>query len=65
MTSQYTEYMMERKIKTLEEENENLRLVSSCAQDVLDFWSQFSFRSIRTMVAKMETLKQALELLGK
>jgi len=53
--------IMER--DSLKARQEALELVVSCAKDVVDFWPQFSFRSIRIMVGKMETLKQALDLL--
>lgn len=38
-------------------------LALSCAKDVIDFWPKFSFRTIRIMAAKMENLKQALDML--
>ena len=42
---------------------ESLELVATYAKDILEFWPQFSFRTVRTMVTKMENLKQALEML--
>lgn len=53
----------ERKIRELESRNETLELVVSCAKDVLEFWPQLTFRTIRVMIPKMDSLKQALEML--
>lgn len=55
----------ERKIRELETRNEALELAASCAQDVVDFWPSMSMRTIRIMIPKMESLKQALELAKK
>jgi hypothetical protein len=38
-----------------------IELAILCAKDVVDYWPQFSFRTIRIMAAKMDTLRQALE----
>jgi hypothetical protein len=51
-----------RKIESSKKKEEALEMVVSCAQDVIDFWPQFSFKTIRIMVKKMDALKQALEL---
>jgi hypothetical protein len=53
----------ERRVRELEKKNEALELVASYAKDVLAFWPEFSFRTIKIMVRKMDALKQALDLL--
>ena len=55
----------ERKIRELQQRNEALEMVASYARDVVDFWPSMTFRTIRIMIPKMESLKQALELAGK
>lgn len=47
------------------EREENIALLISCVKDVLDYWPQMSFRTIRIMAGKMETLKQAFALVSK
>jgi hypothetical protein len=42
---------------------EALEMVASCAKDVIDYWPNMSFKTIRIMIPKMENLKQALSLL--
>lgn len=42
---------------------EALEMIASCARDVVDFWPSMSFKTIRIMIPKMQTLKEALEML--
>jgi hypothetical protein len=42
---------------------ETLELVASCAKDVVDYWPNMSFKTIRIMIPKMQALKEALEML--
>lgn len=46
-----------------QERVEAVALAISCAKDVIDYWPQFSFRTIKIMAHKMEALKQALDML--
>ena len=39
------------------------QFVASYAQDVIDFWPSMTMRTIRLMIPKMDSLKQALGLL--
>jgi hypothetical protein len=41
---------------------EALELVASYARDVVDFWPLMTLRTIRVMIPKMDSLKQALGL---
>jgi len=50
-------------IKDLRARNEALEFVASYAQDVINFWPNMTFRTIRLMIPKMEALKEALGLL--
>lgn len=55
-------------IKTDDYENlkkklEALELVATYAQDLVTAWPLFSFRTVRLMCAKVDSLKQALDLL--
>ncbi len=62
----YAAYRINQLESNMEHQNkrmEALELVASCAKDVMEYWPQFSFRTVKTMVAKMENLKQALEML--
>lgn len=43
---------------------ENYKLIASYAQDVLDFWPTMTMRTIRTMIPKMNSLAEALKLIG-
>lgn len=52
----------ERALKA-EAQLEALQLVASYAQDVLNFWPLMTMRTIRVMIPKMASLKEALELL--
>jgi hypothetical protein len=52
----------ERRIRELEERNEQLEMVASFAQDVVDFWPTMTIRTIRFMIPKMNLLKEALGL---
>ena len=52
-----------RKLESEKKRSEALEMVASCAKDVVDYWPQFSFKTIRIMMAKMENLKQALAML--
>ncbi len=45
-----------------EKKLEGLELVASYAKDVIDFWPNMTFRTIRVMIPKMAALKEALEL---
>lgn len=42
---------------------EALELVASYAKDVIDYWPNMSFKTIRIMIPKMQALKEALEML--
>ncbi|HEY5267561.1 MAG TPA: hypothetical protein VII94_00300 [Candidatus Saccharimonadales bacterium] len=42
---------------------EALELVASFAKDVVDYWPNMSFKTIRIMIPKMQALKEALEML--
>jgi hypothetical protein len=42
---------------------EAVQLLISYAQDVVDFWPLMTLRTIRVMITKMASLKEALELL--
>lgn len=44
---------------------EALELVLSYAQDVVDYWPQMTLRTIRVMIVKMASLKEALEMYRK
>lgn len=42
---------------------EALEMIASCAKDVVDYWPNMSFKTIRIMIPKMQALKEALEML--
>lgn len=42
---------------------EALELVASCAKDVIEYWPNMSFRTIKVMIPKMQALKEALDML--
>jgi hypothetical protein len=49
--------------KPINSKLESLELVASCAKDVVDYWPNMSFKTIRIMIPKMQALKEALEML--
>jgi hypothetical protein len=51
--------------ESIKKRMEALELVATYAKDIVDSWSNFSFRQVRTMCAKMDALKEALELVSK
>ena len=57
------EFWYEKRIQELEAKNEALELVASYAKDVIDFWPLMTLRTIRVMIPKMASLKEALEML--
>ena len=42
---------------------EAYELVASYARDVIEFWPNMTMRTIRIMIPKMQSLKEALDLL--
>lgn len=64
--SSYEEYLKTlaalQRLSELEKKVEALELVASYAKDVVDFWPNMSMRTIRVMIPKMDSLKEALTL---
>lgn len=56
------EYYSEVSKKLADDRKEALELLLVCAKDVVEYWPQFSFKTIRIMAGKMETLKQAVTM---
>lgn len=54
---------LRKKIVIANKKLEAYELVRSYAKDVVDYWPNMSFKTIRIMIPKMEALKQALELI--
>lgn len=57
-----TEEQLKAQVVELNRKLENYRLLASIAQDVIDFWPNMTFRTVRVMIPKMQALKEALEL---
>jgi hypothetical protein len=57
-----TEEQLKAQIVDLNRKLENYKLLASFAQDVIDFWPNMTFRTVRVMMPKMAALKEALEL---
>lgn len=57
-----TEEQLKAQVVELNRKLENYRLLASIAQDVIDFWPNMTFRTVRVMMPKMAALKEALEL---
>lgn len=57
-----TEEQLKAQIVELNRKLEAYQLVASYAKDVVDFWPSMSMRMIRTMIPKMDALKEALGL---
>lgn len=57
-----TEDQLKAQVVELNRKLENYRLLASIAQDVIDFWPNMTFRTVRIMIPKMAALKEALEL---
>ena len=57
-----TEDQLKAQIVELNRKLENYKIIASYAQDVIDFWPTMTMRTIRVMIPKMESLKQALGL---
>lgn len=53
----------EKELRALKARVDALELVASYAKDVLDFWPVMTLRTIRVMIPKMASLKEALEFL--
>ena len=62
LPSDRTIALQAKRIQELEARNEQLELVASYAKDVVDFWPNMSMRTIRIMIPKMDSLKEALGL---
>ena len=63
----YEEYLKTlaklQRFSELEKRIEALELVASYARDVVDYWPSMSFKTIRIMIPKMASLKEALSLM--
>lgn len=57
-----TEEQLKAQIVELNRKLENYKLIASYAQDVIDYWPTMTFRTIRFMIPKMDSLKEALGL---
>jgi hypothetical protein len=57
-----TEEQLKAQIVELNRKLENYKLIASYAQDVIDFWPNMTMRTIRLMIPKMASLKEALGL---
>lgn len=57
-----TEEQLKAQIVALNRKLEAYQLVASYAKDVLDYWPNLTFRTIRIMIPKMDALKEALTL---
>lgn len=60
-----TEEQLKAQIVELNRKLENYKLLAAFAQDVVDFWSSMTFRTIRLMIPKMEGLAEALKLINR
>jgi len=59
---QMTEEQLKAKIVELNSKLEAYQLVASYAKDVVDYWPNMTFRTVRIMIPKMDALKEALTL---
>ena len=64
-TNKLLEEQLQVEIIKLKNRNTQLELIASYAKDVIDFWPSMTFRNIRLMIPKMDSLKEALGLVSK
>lgn len=57
-----TEEQLKAQIVELNRKLEAYQLVASYAKDVIDYWPNMTFRTVRIMIPKMDALKEALSL---